>query len=96
MASRAPELYQLSRQLLSRQLHGWHARQSISSTCAAAAVEAEAAGVASAIMPSRVKVYEVGPRDGLQNEAQTIPTSTKVQLIDMLSAAGFQAIEVRW
>lgn len=44
-------------------------------------------------MPSRVKVYEVGPRDGLQNEAQSIPTSTKVQLINMLSAAGFQAIE---
>ncbi len=48
------------------------------------------------MMPSSVKVYEVGPRDGLQNESQSIPTGTKVQLINMLSAAGFQAIEVRW
>jgi isopropylmalate/homocitrate/citramalate synthase len=41
-----------------------------------------------------ITVYEVGPRDGLQNEAATIPTAEKIALIDRLSAAGLPAIEV--
>ncbi len=38
-------------------------------------------------------IVEVGPRDGLQNEAVQVPTQTKVQLIDKLSAAGLSVIE---
>ncbi|WP_434034120.1 hydroxymethylglutaryl-CoA lyase [Cupriavidus sp. a3] len=42
----------------------------------------------------KVKVVEVGPRDGLQNEKNLIPTGTKVALIDQLTDAGFPNIEV--
>ena len=45
-------------------------------------------------MPSRVTVYEVGPRDGLQNEARPIATADKVAFIDALSAAGLPFIEI--
>ena len=41
----------------------------------------------------RVEIVEVGPRDGLQNEARIIPTSDKIALIDLLSRAGFARIE---
>ncbi|MGZ4119937.1 MAG: hydroxymethylglutaryl-CoA lyase [Actinomycetota bacterium] len=44
--------------------------------------------------PSQVRVVEVGPRDGLQNEDTPIPTEAKVELIDRLSASGLQHIEV--
>ena len=40
-----------------------------------------------------VTVYEVGPRDGLQNEKRVIPTAEKVALIDALSECGFRFIE---
>jgi hydroxymethylglutaryl-CoA lyase len=43
--------------------------------------------------PSRVRVVEVGPRDGLQNEAAAIATSDKVAFVDLLSAAGLPVIE---
>ncbi len=46
------------------------------------------------LLPSRVRIVEVGPRDGLQNEAQTIPADVKVELVDRLTEAGFGAIEV--
>jgi hydroxymethylglutaryl-CoA lyase len=42
----------------------------------------------------RVTVYEVGPRDGLQNEAANVPTSEKIAFVDRLTAAGLPAIEV--
>jgi hydroxymethylglutaryl-CoA lyase len=45
-------------------------------------------------LPSRVKIVEVGPRDGLQNEALTIPTEQKIEFIDQLSNTGLSAIEV--
>jgi hydroxymethylglutaryl-CoA lyase len=45
-------------------------------------------------MPETVEIFEVGPRDGLQNEARAIPTAEKVALIDTLSRAGFRRIEV--
>ncbi len=45
------------------------------------------------ILPPRVKLVEVGPRDGLQNETQSVPTDIKIQLIDRLSAAGLPVIE---
>lgn len=43
--------------------------------------------------PSRVKIVEVSPRDGLQNEKEFIATDIKVELVDRLSAAGFQNVE---
>src|SRR5918995_4040795 len=42
---------------------------------------------------SRVTVYEVGPRDGLQNEKAAVPTEAKIEYIDLLSAAGFPFVE---
>ncbi len=43
--------------------------------------------------PSRVKIVEVGPRDGLQNEKEFIPTDIKVELVNRLSNAGFVNVE---
>jgi len=45
-------------------------------------------------MSDRVSVYEVSPRDGLQNESATVPLSGKLRLIDALVAAGLERIEV--
>lgn len=47
-----------------------------------------------ATVPDAVSVYEVSPRDGLQNEAATVPTTRKVRLIEALVAAGLSRIEV--
>src|SRR5215468_1060084 len=47
----------------------------------------------SAKLPARVRMVEVGPRDGLQNEPVKVPTEVKVGLIDRLTDAGFPAIE---
>jgi hydroxymethylglutaryl-CoA lyase len=44
-------------------------------------------------VPDRVRIYEVGPRDGLQNEAATIPLEVKVGYIERLVAAGLREIE---
>lgn len=44
-------------------------------------------------LPSAVRLVEVGPRDGLQNEAQSIPVAAKVALIEALADAGLTAIE---
>ena len=44
-------------------------------------------------LPARVKLVEVGPRDGLQNEKQPISVATRVKLIDLLSDSGLQVIE---
>lgn len=43
--------------------------------------------------PARVCVYEVGPRDGLQNEPTAVPTSVKIELIARLAGAGLAVIE---
>lgn len=40
-----------------------------------------------------IKIYEVGPRDGLQNEKQQVPTATKIELINRLSDTGLRYIE---
>jgi len=45
-------------------------------------------------LPSSVRIREVGPRDGFQNEPETIATADKVRLIDLLSASGLRRIEV--
>ncbi|HXZ07129.1 MAG TPA: hydroxymethylglutaryl-CoA lyase [Paraburkholderia sp.] len=44
-------------------------------------------------LPQAVKIVEVGPRDGLQNEQEFVPTNIKVDLINRLSAAGFRNVE---
>ena len=44
-------------------------------------------------MPSHVRIVEVGPRDGLQNEKTVIATADKIALIDRLSATGLRSIE---
>ena len=44
-------------------------------------------------LPRQVRLVEVGPRDGLQNEKATVPTDVKVAFIDRLAAAGLGAIE---
>lgn len=44
-------------------------------------------------LPSYVKIVEVGPRDGLQNEKSTVPTSVKVELIQRLAASGLPVVE---
>ncbi|WP_163851054.1 hydroxymethylglutaryl-CoA lyase [Pseudooceanicola aestuarii] len=44
-------------------------------------------------MPQNVEIFEVGPRDGLQNEARDIPVAEKIALVDCLSGAGFRRIE---
>lgn len=44
-------------------------------------------------LPEKVTLVEVGPRDGLQNESQTIPLAAKLQLIDDLAEAGHTIIE---
>jgi hydroxymethylglutaryl-CoA lyase len=44
-------------------------------------------------LPDRVSVYEVGPRDGLQNEPSVVPVEIKLQFIERLAAAGLETIE---
>jgi len=46
------------------------------------------------VLPKRVTVVEVGPRDGLQNEAARVPLDDKVAFVDLLSAAGAPVIEI--
>ena len=43
--------------------------------------------------PTHVRIVEVGPRDGLQNEKTIVPTPVKIELIDRLSATGLQTVE---
>lgn len=45
-------------------------------------------------LPSRVRLIDVGPRDGLQNEKQPVPAEVKVELVHRLQAAGLADIEV--
>ena len=45
-------------------------------------------------IPERVRIREVGPRDGFQNEPEVVATADKVRLIDQLGATGLQRIEV--
>ena len=44
-------------------------------------------------LPKKVKMVEVGPRDGLQNEAQNVPTAVKIELIDRLTDAGMPVVQ---
>jgi len=49
--------------------------------------------VAAPRSPDRVRIYEVGPRDGLQNEARPIPLATKLRYLELLADAGLREIE---
>lgn len=44
-------------------------------------------------LPNKVRIVEVGPRDGLQNEKQLVPAAVKIELIERLAEAGLSAIE---
>ena len=44
-------------------------------------------------LPTRVRIYEVGARDGLQNESTVVPAQTKAEFIRRLAAAGLPVIE---
>ncbi len=44
-------------------------------------------------IPKKVQMVEVGPRDGLQNEAQNVPTAVKIELIDRLTDAGMPVVQ---
>jgi len=44
-------------------------------------------------LPQRVRIVEVGPRDGLQNEPRDVPTEIKLELIERLAEAGLTAVE---
>ncbi len=46
------------------------------------------------VLPSRVTIVEVGPRDGLQNEASDVPTAVKIAFIEQLAAAGLPVVEM--
>src|SRR5271167_4016570 len=45
-------------------------------------------------MGDTIRIREVGPRDGFQNEPETIPTARKVELIDALARTGLKRLEV--
>jgi len=45
-------------------------------------------------LPSKVRIVEVGPRDGLQNEKNFVPTEEKIKFIDKLTETGLETIEV--
>src|SRR5436190_12063858 len=45
-------------------------------------------------LPAAVRIREVGPRDGFQNEPEVVPTAEKVRLIDMLARTGLRRLEV--
>ncbi len=45
-------------------------------------------------LPTRVKIIDVGPRDGLQNEKQAVPAAVKIELVQRLQDAGLKEIEV--
>ncbi len=44
-------------------------------------------------LPAKVRIVEVGPRDGLQNEPRTVPTAVKIELVERLADAGLPAVE---
>src|SRR5437588_7966071 len=45
-------------------------------------------------LPASVRIREVGPRDGFQNEPEVIPTADKIRLIELLGATGLRRLEV--
>ncbi|XP_026116891.1 hydroxymethylglutaryl-CoA lyase, mitochondrial-like [Carassius auratus] len=68
-------------------------RPALRSVSAAILKSVSVSATKSLSFPERVKIVEVGPRDGLQNEKTIVPTEVKIRLIDMLSEAGLPVIE---
>ncbi|KAM8792213.1 hydroxymethylglutaryl-CoA lyase, mitochondrial [Rhynchonycteris naso] len=58
-----------------------------------ATIRAVSTSSVNSTLPKQVKIVEVGPRDGLQNEKNIVPTAVKIRMIDMLSEAGLPVIE---
>lgn len=54
----------------------------------------QTAAISKPSFPKKVRIVEVGPRDGLQNEPVIVPTDVKIELIDRLSKSGLKSIEV--
>ena len=50
-------------------------------------------GSGGSLLPSRVRIVEVGPRDGLQNEKSVVPTQVKVNFIRQLAESGLSHVE---
>ncbi|XP_069893742.1 hydroxymethylglutaryl-CoA lyase, mitochondrial isoform X3 [Dipodomys merriami] len=69
-----------ARRVLPRRAVGWASLRAVSTS-------------SMGTFPKQVKIVEVGPRDGLQNEKNVVPTAVKIRLIDMLSEAGLPVIE---
>lgn len=59
-----------------------------------AGTETETAALSRPSFPNKVRIVEVGPRDGLQNEPVIVPTDIKIELIDRLYKSGLKSIEV--
>lgn len=70
-----------------------HALRRSSPTCLRTFASATDAPGQQPSFDNRVKIVEVGPRDGLQNEKQTIPLATKIELIERLAKTGLTTIE---
>lgn len=70
-----------------------HALRSRSPRCVRALATASDAPGQQQSFDNRVKLVEVGPRDGLQNEKTTIPLATKIELIERLARTGLKTIE---
>ncbi len=71
-------------------------RTALCRACRRTQVQAAQRGLATASTSARdnkVKLVEVGPRDGLQNEKKTIPLATKIELIERLARTGLDTIE---
>ena len=69
-------------------------RAEVSSSTTAVLTEGGSGASTAADSLRAVEIFEVGPRDGLQNEKTLIPVEEKVALVDMLSGCGFGRIEV--
>ncbi|KAK3946889.1 hypothetical protein QBC32DRAFT_248666 [Pseudoneurospora amorphoporcata] len=100
--SRLGSLQVLPRQLLRASVHfraaaGLQgARTTINSSSRSYATSSDQRPSESTQQPkfdNRVKIVEVGPRDGLQNEKKSIPLATKIELIERLAKTGLQTIE---
>ena len=76
-------------------LHALRQRKLFSSihTVASRLSSSNASSPGTSILPQSVRIVEVGPRDGLQNETTLIPTEQKIEMINLLSRSGLKTIE---
>ncbi|KAJ7567566.1 hypothetical protein O6H91_02G153000 [Diphasiastrum complanatum] len=77
-----------------REEHGfWAASEGLSETAERVSIKERFKSSILGNIPQYVKIVEVGPRDGLQNEKKMVPTHVKVELIQRLAAAGLPVVE---